>query len=61
MHSRKLALIQKKAPATWDELVEDAQKLTNENRYGVGIALNPVPHSGPLQASAYRTAKTVKT
>lgn len=27
-------------PTTWDEVVEYAQKLTNENRYGVGIALN---------------------
>lgn len=27
-------------PTTWDEMVEYAQKLTNENRYGVGIALN---------------------
>lgn len=27
-------------PTTWEEMVEYAQKLTNENRYGVGIALN---------------------
>lgn len=27
-------------PTTWDEMVEYAQKLTNENRYGVGLALN---------------------
>lgn len=27
-------------PKNWDEMVEYAQKLTNENRYGVGIALN---------------------
>lgn len=27
-------------PTNWTELVEYAQKLTNENRYGVGIALN---------------------
>ena len=27
-------------PTTWGEMVEYAQKLTNENRYGVGIALN---------------------
>lgn len=28
------------APETWDELIEYSQKLTNEDRYGVGIALN---------------------
>ena len=28
------------SPKNWDEMVEYAQKLTNENRYGVGIALN---------------------
>lgn len=27
-------------PTTWGEMVEYAQKLTNENRYGVGLALN---------------------
>lgn len=27
-------------PTTWDELAEYAVKLTNDNRYGVGIALN---------------------
>lgn len=27
-------------PTTWDEVVEYGQKLTNDNRYGVGIALN---------------------
>lgn len=27
-------------PTTWDELVEYGQKLTNDNRYGVGLALN---------------------
>lgn len=27
-------------PTTWDELVEYGEKLTNENRYGVGLALN---------------------
>ena len=37
---KEVGLDPEKAPATWDELVEDAQKLTNENRYGVGIALN---------------------
>ena len=30
MHSRKLGLDPEKAPATWDELVEDAKLLTNE-------------------------------
>ncbi len=28
------------APENWDELVEYGKKLTNDNRYGVGIALN---------------------
>lgn len=37
---KEVGLDPEKAHATWDELVEDAQKLTNENRYGVGIALN---------------------
>lgn len=27
-------------PKNWDELLEDAKKLTNDNCYGVGIALN---------------------
>lgn len=27
-------------PTSWDEVVEYGQKLTNDNRYGVGIALN---------------------
>ena len=27
-------------PETWEEVVEYGQKLTNENRYGVGLALN---------------------
>ncbi len=27
-------------PTTWDEMVDYAQKLTNDDRYGVGIALN---------------------
>lgn len=29
-----------KPPTTWEEVVEYGQKLTNENRYGVGLALN---------------------
>ena len=37
---KEVGLDPEKAPATWDELVEDAKLLTNENRYGVGIALN---------------------
>ena len=27
-------------PATWEELAEYGQKLTDDGRYGVGIALN---------------------
>lgn len=54
---KEVGLDPEKAPATWDELVEDAKLLTNENRYGVGIALN----SGSSQASAYRTARMVRT
>lgn len=37
---REVGLDPEKAPETWDELVEYGQKLTNDNRYGVGIALN---------------------
>lgn len=37
---KEVGLDPEKAPTTWDELVEYGQKLTNENRYGVGIALN---------------------
>lgn len=37
---REAGLDPERGPETWDELVEFGQKLTNENRYGVGIALN---------------------
>ncbi len=37
---REVGLDPETPPATWDELVKDAQLLTNENREGVGIALN---------------------
>ncbi len=36
----EVGLDPEKAPENWDELVEYGKKLTNENRYGVGIALN---------------------
>lgn len=36
----EVGLDPEKAPETWEELADYAQKLTNENRYGVGIALN---------------------
>lgn len=37
---KEVGLDPEKAPESWDELVEYGQKLTNDNRYGVGIALN---------------------
>lgn len=37
---KEVGLDPEKPPTTWDELLEYAQKLTNENRFGVGIALN---------------------
>lgn len=37
---REVGLDPEAPPQNWDELVEYAQKLTNENRYGVAIALN---------------------
>ncbi len=37
---KEVGLDPEKPPTTWDELVEYGQKLTNENRYGVGLALN---------------------
>ncbi len=37
---REVGLDPDHAPQNWTELVEYAQKLTNENRYGVAIALN---------------------
>ena len=37
---REVGLDPDHAPENWDELVEYAQKLTNENRYGVAVALN---------------------
>ncbi len=36
----EVGLDPEKPPTTWDELVEYGKKLTNENREGVGIALN---------------------
>lgn len=37
---REVGLDPEKPPTTWEELVEYGQKLTNENRYGVGLPLN---------------------
>lgn len=37
---REVGLDPEKPPTTWEEVVEYGQKLTNENRYGVGLALN---------------------
>lgn len=37
---KEVGLDPEHAPENWDELVEYGKKLTNENRYGVGIALN---------------------
>ncbi|MCI8268767.1 MAG: ABC transporter substrate-binding protein [Lachnospiraceae bacterium] len=37
---KEVGLDPEKPPVTWEELVEYGQKLTNENRYGVGLALN---------------------
>lgn len=37
---REVGLDPEAPPKDWNELVEYAQKLTNENRYGVAIALN---------------------
>lgn len=37
---KEVGLDPEKPPTTWDEVVEYGQKLTNENRYGVGLALN---------------------
>lgn len=37
---KEAGLDPEKPPVTWDEVADYGQKLTNENRYGVGIALN---------------------
>ena len=37
---REVGLNPEKAPSTWEELVEFAQKITNDKRKGVGLALN---------------------
>lgn len=37
---KEVGLDPEKPPTTWDEVAEYAVKLTNDNRYGVGIALN---------------------
>ncbi len=37
---REVGLDPEAPPTTWDEMVDYAVKLTNENRWGVGIALN---------------------
>ncbi len=37
---KEVGLDPEKPPTTWDEVVEYGQKLTNDNRYGVGLALN---------------------
>ncbi len=37
---KEVGLDPEHAPENWDELVEYGKKLTNDNRYGVGIALN---------------------
>lgn len=37
---REVGLDPERPPKTWDELVEYGKKLTNDKRYGVGIALN---------------------
>ncbi|MCI9162021.1 MAG: ABC transporter substrate-binding protein [Lachnospiraceae bacterium] len=37
---KEVGLDPEKPPTTWDEVVEYGKKLTNENRYGVGLALN---------------------
>lgn len=37
---REVGLDPESPPTTWDEMVDYAVKLTNENRWGVGIALN---------------------
>lgn len=37
---KEVGLDPEKPPKTWEELVEYSQKLTNENRFGVGLALN---------------------
>lgn len=37
---KEVGLDPEKAPATWEEVVEYGQKLTNDNRFGVGLALN---------------------
>lgn len=37
---KEVGLDPNKAPENWQELVDYAQKLTNDERYGVGIALN---------------------
>lgn len=37
---KEVGLDPEHAPESWDELVEYGKKLTNDNRYGVGIALN---------------------
>ena len=35
---KEVGLDPEKAPATWEEVVEYGQKLTNDNRFGVGLA-----------------------
>lgn len=37
---KQAGLDPEKPPKTWEELADDAQKLTNADHYGVGIALN---------------------
>lgn len=37
---REVGLDPDAPPTTWQEMIDDALKLTNDNRYGVGIALN---------------------
>lgn len=37
---KEVGLDPEKPPTTWEEVVEYGKKLTNDNRYGVGLALN---------------------
>lgn len=37
---KEVGLDPEKPPVSWEEVVEYGKKLTNENRYGVGLALN---------------------
>lgn len=37
---KEVGLDPEKAPETWEEMIDFSQKLTNDNRTGVGIALN---------------------